>query len=190
MTLTQFNLTIGDGILLHLLENYSLKDEVEVPLDMTQQGIANAIGVRRSHVSYVLKSLKQKGFVNERLSHIKNKQFFPGIKLLQLIKLVSSDNTLNSNLIKQHKKIGSLLTTTDVLKTEPVNFTDNMTQATRFVGRREEIKKIKNWIDSDLSGIIVINGIPGVGKTTLAAKIIDEYSQKGKKNLFWFRFHE
>ena len=72
MALGQFKLTIEDGILLHLLHYSSYRDEFEVPYNITQPGIAEAIGIRRSHVSYVIKGLKIKGFVDEKIAHIPN----------------------------------------------------------------------------------------------------------------------
>ena len=71
MPLSNFNLTIEDGIILHLMEYSKCQDEFEVPFDITQPGIAEALGIRRSHVSYVMKGLKNKGHVHERIAHVK-----------------------------------------------------------------------------------------------------------------------
>jgi tetratricopeptide (TPR) repeat protein/DNA-binding MarR family transcriptional regulator len=56
-----------------------------------------------------------------------------------------------------------------------------------FVGRSKEILKIKNSLETEDQKIVVIYGIPGIGKTSLASKVISEFS--GRRNLFWYRFH-
>ncbi len=57
-----------------------------------------------------------------------------------------------------------------------------------FVGRNKELSRIKKWVDSeDRCKVITIHGIPGIGKTTLAAKIARDY--EGIYNLYWYRIH-
>ncbi len=45
---------------------------------------------------------------------------------------------------------------------------------TTFYGRTEEINKLKTWIIEPHTRIITLLGIPGIGKTTLAIKLIEE----------------
>ena len=47
-----------------------------------------------------------------------------------------------------------------------------------FVGRIEERKELRDFIHSDTSSFCVIKGEPGVGKTFLTLKIIDEILEK------------
>ncbi|MFO8110472.1 MAG: tetratricopeptide repeat protein [Thermoplasmata archaeon] len=56
-----------------------------------------------------------------------------------------------------------------------------------FYGRRNEIRDIVERLSGDDPPIIIITGIPGIGKSTLAARVTEEL--KGKKSLFWYIFH-
>lgn len=234
MTNLQFNLTIKDAIMLHLLQFSKYQDEFEAPYAITQPGIADIIGIRRSHASNVIKGLKAKDYVNERTSHVENiprkrKIYFltqngldytlklrdnlenknvtlivgkgqtkilnlsevnpylsTQVPLVQLLKLISTEGHLEADSVFKFEKIG--VATPPVAKS--VNYIDNMTQPARFVGREQELKQIKEWLAAELPRIIVITGIPGIGKTTLAAKVIEDSIIESESNLFWYRFHE
>ena len=238
MTLTQFNLTVQDGIILHLLNYSNCQDEFEVPFDVTQPGIARALGIRRSHVSYEMKGLKAKCMVDERIAHIRNiprkrkiyfltpegknytrkilanveqksvllkdikgetetvklseinKHLSKQIPILQLMLLTSSDGVIETSKIEEFEKLGKSSEFIVTTQHKPVHFIDNMAQPMRFIGRVAEQKQIKTWISAERTRIIVIKGIPGIGKTTLAAKIVDECAKEGHKCVFWFRAHE
>jgi CRP-like cAMP-binding protein len=44
--------------------------EFEAPPALTQDGIADAVGITRAHTALVLKRLRDRGLVEERLVHI------------------------------------------------------------------------------------------------------------------------
>nr|WP_306465778.1 ATP-binding protein [Spirulina major] len=46
-------------------------------------------------------------------------------------------------------------------------------EITRFYGRTEELETLKNWIINDRTSLIFLLGLPGIGKTTLAVKLIE-----------------
>ncbi|MEM2899644.1 MAG: tetratricopeptide repeat protein, partial [Thermoplasmata archaeon] len=50
----------------------------------------------------------------------------------------------------------------------------------------EELDEIKDLIETHR--IVIVHGIAGIGKTTLALKVLSEYKQS--MNTFWYRFHE
>lgn len=238
MELKHLNLTIEDGILLHLHQFSIFEDEFDVPFEITQSGIAEAIGIRRSHVSYSLKDLKRKGHVFEQLAHIQdnlrkrkvyfltpsgkdyaqklrnnvgqkkiqfkkksgqvitvklsdlNKHLGVTIPISQLISYLSPEGYLDYQEVMQLIRTSEKLKEIKKVEFKPVKFIDNMTQPTRFIGRREELTRIKAWINDKLPQIIIIKGIPGIGKTTLASKIISDKVSKGDVSLFWYRIHE
>ncbi len=64
-------LTVGERILFHLLQYTKYLDSFDVPIDITQDGIAAALRISRAHVALELKKLKNAGEVKERLSHVK-----------------------------------------------------------------------------------------------------------------------
>lgn len=65
------HLTVHEKIILHLLQYWKYEDKFEVPYSLTQDGIAEAVGVRRSYVSLANKELIGKGIVEERLTHVR-----------------------------------------------------------------------------------------------------------------------
>jgi len=61
-----FRITVNDRILVHLLEYTRYSDRPEVPREITQQGISEIVGTRRSHVSLALSTLRERSLVEER----------------------------------------------------------------------------------------------------------------------------
>ena len=57
--------------LLHLKQYNPEKCDFVAPFDLTQDGIADALGITRPHASLVLKKLVQDGFAEKRLLHIR-----------------------------------------------------------------------------------------------------------------------
>jgi tetratricopeptide (TPR) repeat protein len=64
-------LTVGERIILHLGQYSKLQDSYDVPLDVSQDGIAGGLRISRAHAAIELKKLKEAGTVVERLAHIK-----------------------------------------------------------------------------------------------------------------------
>lgn len=73
----------------------------------------------------------------------------------------------------------------NVVQTDIRTFLDSMPVITNFYGRDQELAELKSQIDNNQS--VVISGIPGVGKTWVAAKIVDHFIKApGKfKCLIW-----
>ena len=65
-----FKLTVQERIILHLSEYSKYLQQMEVPFSLTQEGIANAIGVVRSAIPRAMKKLILKNQVNETLAHV------------------------------------------------------------------------------------------------------------------------
>ncbi|MEG4809214.1 ATP-binding protein [Microcoleus sp. F8-D3] len=55
---------------------------------------------------------------------------------------------------------------------------DNAPEITAFYGRSDELNTLKTWLIQDCSRIITLTGIIGIGKTTLAIKLIEEIPTK------------
>lgn len=64
-------LTAKERILLHLLGYVTSRDALEVPPEMTQEGIASAAWVELRHLSQYLRPLLQEELVRERMAHVK-----------------------------------------------------------------------------------------------------------------------
>jgi len=63
-------LTVGDKILVLLLDYTRFRGELQAPMDVTQDGIAERLGIIRSAVPRAVGGLIEKGFVEEYLAHI------------------------------------------------------------------------------------------------------------------------
>jgi tetratricopeptide (TPR) repeat protein/DNA-binding MarR family transcriptional regulator len=61
----------SEKILLHLEEFGRFEGDGEAPISLTQIGIADRVGLTRSHVPRALKSLVSEGLIQERLSHVR-----------------------------------------------------------------------------------------------------------------------
>ena len=72
-------------------------------------------------------------------------------------------------------------------KGKPVDFTENALRPIHFYGREKETHEIKEYLKENRK-IIAVYGIPGIGKTALLSKIIEEY--KDEKNIFYYNIHE
>jgi len=69
-----------------------------------------------------------------------------------------------------------------------VDYTDRKPAVRVFFGREEELSRLKHFLEREEGGILSVNGIAGIGKTTLLAKFAQEV--RDRTNLFWYRIHE
>ena len=63
--------TIGERIILHLAQFSKFKDDFDAPIDVSQDGIAEALRISRAHAAIELKKLKESILVEERVAHIR-----------------------------------------------------------------------------------------------------------------------
>jgi pentatricopeptide repeat protein len=63
--------TIGERIILHLAQYSKFKDDFDAPVDVSQDGIAEALRISRAHAAIELKKLKESALVEERIAHIR-----------------------------------------------------------------------------------------------------------------------
>lgn len=94
----------------------------------------------------------------------------------------------------EHIKDAGVIRSTDLTRvTAPASAKERHVEAAvgrpriaTFYGRKEESEAIMSLVDGDKS-VMLIWGIPGIGKTSLASKTYDDLS--GRKHLFWYTFH-
>ncbi len=97
MTQKKFRLTVQEQIMVHLNEFKNFDEQLlEVPFGVTQEGVANAIGVVRSAIPRAMKRLVEKGYVKEDVAHItdltrRRKVYFLTLEgLMQTHKLIEN----------------------------------------------------------------------------------------------------
>jgi tetratricopeptide (TPR) repeat protein len=67
-------------------------------------------------------------------------------------------------------------------------FIEKAPKISYFVGRKAEMDNIYKTLGQKNYKLMVIHGIAGIGKTTLAAKLLNELHDE--QSLFWYRCHE
>jgi tetratricopeptide (TPR) repeat protein/DNA-binding MarR family transcriptional regulator len=106
-----------------------------------------------------------------------NEKICPDVTELDIYKITSKDGILDIENLKKARK------------ERLVDFSPGAPKIEHFFGRKKEMTTLKEWIeDNEGHNIIFIHGMAGIGKTTLAAKLIEDYRQS--KHLFWHNFHE
>ena len=72
--MNQLHCTVSQRILIHLLDYLKNEEVLEVPIDVTQEGIAKVICVDRKHIPRSLKKLQSDNFIIEQRNHVKDKK--------------------------------------------------------------------------------------------------------------------
>ncbi len=220
----------NERLLLHLLEMDAHRDEPEVPMGASQEGIANRLGTQVHNASRALSGLESEGLVMDRLAHVRGapkrrRAYFLTDKGHRAAGKVR-DDLLRSNVVYEERgrveemplgealkrikastgSVGSFLDLVDmargaeVLRSEdvsrrlspparPERFAEaafGRPKVSAFFGREAEKKAVLDHIAGD-SSVMLIWGIPGIGKTSLSSKVFDELS--GHHHLFWYSFH-
>ena len=251
-----FKLTVQERILLHLSEFSKFVDQLEVPFALTQQGIAQSVGVVRSAIPRAIKKLISKDHVREELAHItglsrrrkiyylttdglvfasnlKSKLFTKNItiiidenqkidckiqdvpkkvnkkiRLLDIILNLTSDNVFSLLDFEQLEGSSSTSVAKEVVEESQIAYDskdtispdkvkmpvgkkyyiDKAPKISYFVGRKKELKIIHDCINEEKCKMVIVQGIAGIGKTTLAIKLLEELTES--YSLFWYRCHE
>jgi tetratricopeptide (TPR) repeat protein/DNA-binding MarR family transcriptional regulator len=74
---------------------------------------------------------------------------------------------------------------------EPEGFiamTEKAPKLAYFIGRDNELDTLKAWLEGPDRNIVVVHGIAGIGKTTMALRLMDEF--RAKKHIIWYSFHD
>ena len=66
-------------------------------------------------------------------------------------------------------------------------FSPQIPHTPHFTGRVEDLKRIKDMINEGQVSGIVLQGLAGIGKTSLAAQVAHEF--KGRRDVFWLEIH-
>ncbi|MFQ5909666.1 MAG: AAA family ATPase, partial [Thermoplasmata archaeon] len=215
-------LQIKDRVLLYLDDFVGLYDQAELPVSLTQSGIAGALEIRRSQVSQVISPLVEDGLINAELRHVqggkrrrtcyfltsegmghaRHVEASIGCEPITLLDYSGAAKTLRLDEIPRRLADGSTLmdVITHVRKSQfdlktyrekvrktrkLVTFTSGLPKIHRFFGRRKELRRIRDFLKSDEQRIMAVKGIAGIGKSTLATKILKD--KKGKTNVFYYQ---
>lgn len=70
--IASMRLTAKERVMLHLVRHARFADELEVPADLTQEGIAMAAWIDQRHFAQYVGPLERDGLVRERTAHVRN----------------------------------------------------------------------------------------------------------------------
>jgi tetratricopeptide (TPR) repeat protein len=179
-------LTVSERILFHLNNYVKFEDKYEVPFDVTQDGISQACSISRAHAAIELKKLKATGVVDEKLSHVRRG------KSRRKVYSLSMQGKAKAVEIAQYVKDNDIATLVDATKVaaEPISMkvrlahrSSPLPHVRAFYGRIRELDAAKEALKSPSVKVLAVRGIAGIGKTTLAAKLVSETSGQ---SVFWF----
>ncbi|MCJ2531150.1 MAG: AAA family ATPase, partial [Candidatus Thermoplasmatota archaeon] len=208
-------LTVKERILLHLFDFNRYVDEYEVPLEVSQSGIASAVGIRVHHATQYLRPLIEADLVEEGVRHIqrqarRRKTYFLSPRGRQeasslrtslfeepvpfhhrsgkadelTLAQVYQEERRGSPLVELVRELGEtgfLTGQPEEGPSELVDFSAEAPPVDRFYGREEELAAVSDALEK--APIVVLTGLAGIGKSTLAAKVVE--ARRGEISLFW-----
>ncbi len=180
-------LTVSERILFHLSNYVKYQDRFEVPFDVTQDGISQAISISRAHAAIELKKLRSAGTIEERLSHIKK-----GKSRRKAYSLTASGKALAATVV-QYVKENGVDPMVDPSKVAPLTNTVGRSRTSRkssplpttrtFLGREKELSALMKALDAPSVKVVSIKGVAGIGKTALASRLA---SRLVDQRVFWY----
>jgi tetratricopeptide (TPR) repeat protein len=180
------SLTVSERILFHLQSFTKYEDKYEVPYHLTQDGISQSCGISRAHAAIELKKLKASGLVEERLSHVRRG------KARRKVYLLSHEGKSKASAIHQYVRENGIDPAVDPTKVPSEASAARRRAAIRstpmptvryFFGREKELSDLRDALEDPQRKLVVVRGIPGIGKTTLAARLLSDVSGQ---RVFWY----
>lgn len=192
------NLTNEEKILLNLRSLSQHFESFEVPARMTQEGMALYLKAQRPNITRSLKSLMKKGAVSERMSHVVGHRRRKKVYLLTPSGLLQAQGLEAS--LKEHlgaaapKGIAVLEALLEGAEgpakagppAHPAQALPPKIPSAPFFGREKELDAMVGWLRDPRSGFLVVTGMAGIGKTTLA----QAFARSSGRDAIWYRFYE
>jgi len=178
-------LTVSERILFHLNNYAKFEDKYEVPFDVTQDGISQACSISRAHAAIELKKLKASRVIEEKLSHVRKG------KARRKVYFLTFEGKAKAVKVGQYVKESEVNPMVDASKIAPelspsrirsMKKSSALPTVSEFYGREKEMKAAREAITTPSVKVLSIRGIAGIGKTTLAARLCQEFSNQ---RIFW-----
>ena len=180
-------LTVSERILYHLSNYVKYEDKYEVPFDVTQDGISQAISISRAHAAIELKKLRTAGAIDERLSHVRK-----GKSRRKAYFLTTSGKAVAATVVRYVKDNG-IDPMVDPSKVVPMANAAGRARSSRksspvpasrsFYGRDKELACLRKALDAPSVKVVSIRGIAGIGKTSLASRLVSGLTDQ---RVFWY----
>ncbi|UCD91936.1 MAG: hypothetical protein JSV43_06800 [Methanobacteriota archaeon] len=181
-------LTVNEKILLHLKECRSSKENLSP--GATQEGIAQGVDIRRSHVPRAVKKLVSDGSVEEIKGRLpgrarKMKMYVLTESGMRIAKDISDEIEKQTVIIRgveqtemtlRDARLVFEMTTLEILRNMSpegiLEIPEEMEEEEmEFLNRKEELAEMGEWINQD-TAILVIYSPEGFGKTQLARRFL------------------
>ncbi|MCU0860520.1 MAG: hypothetical protein MUE55_08055, partial [Thermoplasmata archaeon] len=180
------SITVSERILYHLHAFVKYEDKFEVPFDMTQDGVSQACGISRAHAAIEIKKMKALGLIDERLSHVKRG------KMRRKIYVLTVEGKIKAAEVVQYVKENGIEPMVDVGKVSPAassparhaRRSSPLPHVRSFFGRGKELTILGEKLASPDVKVLSLRGIPGIGKTTLAARLASGLTGQ---RIFWYQ---
>ncbi len=187
-------LTVPQKILVHLYAYGKYGDRYEYPVEMTQQGIANGIGISVTHVPRNIKKLIEEGLVESKKGHVKGKKkrvsiyFLTSRGIIRAQEIIKNLDEEKIEVQGKYMSIGEVReltgkSTMEIIRAiergekirlgtdKRVVFFEEDFKYERFVDREEELRIMKEWYSN--GRVLSIVGPRGIGKTALVKEFIN-----------------
>jgi len=208
-------LNVKDRVLLHLLRFATDVPKEEHPAEITQAGIALAVGISRTHVPRAVNSLMREGLVEELRERVEDHERRMSVYTITpeghreaeglWQKILSSDlivlrgqgqvRMLGSELealIGRKRAVAAVsrmaegVIEIDERRRTPIRQLEDAPAPGIFEGREQELKALDEFMDSDAK-IMVLLGNRGYGTTALARKFV---SSQDEQDVLWLQLSE
>ncbi len=192
--------TVGERVLVHLSGFLRHADAYECPAEMTQDGIAEALGISRAHVALELKRLRMAGRVEERMAHVARAKVRRKVYALtpsgqevarkmreharqRTIALSGPQGTrevrgeealeaLRKHGVRESEAVQRILASDRIFLAPPEPPKPGPPPGRPFFGRQEELKILAEWLARDPRPVAVVIGVAGIGKSAFLAKAL------------------
>ncbi|HJX04536.1 MAG TPA: tetratricopeptide repeat protein [Thermoplasmata archaeon] len=225
-------LSQNERILLHLSELERHRDEPDVPMAASQEGIAERLDTQVFNASRALSSLESEGLVFDRLAHVRGapkrrRAYFLTEKGRAAAQAIKSDIGKRSVVIEHAGKtqelpvdeavrrftsmLGRPVSLSEVAElgrqfetilssalagpSQPILTSKEFAMRAHgrpkvgsFFGREQELRLMEDSLAGKDVSAILLWGMPGIGKSTLASRLFEGLS--GRRSLFWYSFRE
>jgi DNA-binding MarR family transcriptional regulator len=179
------DLTAKERVVLHLKDFQRHASDSYMPPEVTQKGISDSVGIRPSHVPRTLKRLRDEGMVEERSAHVRGsprrlKVYFlspQGLKAaVELTERVaktslSGGGTLGNAFAKERSGQAFWKFVRRFAGRAPEEEEEGAAEES-FLGRKEELKAMVEFLRGPKAGALVVYGPRGVGKSTLVREAL------------------
>ena len=192
--------TVGERVIVHLSGFLRHADAYECPAEMTQDGIAEALGISRAHVALELKRLRTAGRVQERMAHVAAAKVRRKVYALtpsgqeiarrmreharlRTVILSSRDGTrevrgeealeaLRKHGLRESEAVQRVLASDRISLAPPEPPKPAPPPGRPFFGRAAEINALAAWLAKDPRPLAVVVGVAGIGKSAFLAKAL------------------